>query len=116
LSSNGFTDDCGQLLKKLRSWVHEIRLYRNSGEGWVPVWEGPITRIAYLRDGIDIEAKDVMQYVYRRILRQGFNDSYRKEDGEQVGLPTVVQRARQIIVDCLARHDPNILGYMSTFD
>lgn len=116
ITTNGFSDDCGQLLKRVRSWVHELKVFRNSGQGWVPVWEGPVTRITYSRDGVAFEAKDVMAYVYRRILRQGFNDSWRKVDGEQVGLPTVVQRARQVIIDCLARHDPNVLGFMTTFD
>lgn len=112
ISTNGFSDDCGALLKKVRSWVHELKVFRDG----IPVWEGPVTRITYSRNGVEFEAKDVMAYVYRRILRQGFNDSWRRVDGEQVGLPTVVQRARQVIIDCLARHDPNVLGFMTTFD
>lgn len=122
VATAGFSDDCGQLLKKVRCWTHELVVFRDG----VRVWEGPVTRITYTVDGVAFEAKDVMAYVYRRVLRQGFNDSWRivgghTVDGElvggtQVGLPTVVQRARQIIIDALARHDPNVLGYMTTYN
>jgi hypothetical protein len=52
-------------------------------------------------------------YVYRRIMRQGFNDSYHFEHGEQMGLPTVVDRATRILMDVLAPDDPNILPYLT---
>jgi len=112
LLTNGFDDDCGELLKTVRSWLHEIVIFRD-GER---VWEGPVTRITYNDDSVEFEAQDVMVYVYRRIMRQGFNDAYRVIDGEQFGLPTVVDRATQIIVNALAPSDPNILPYLTTFE
>jgi hypothetical protein len=77
------------------------------------VWEGPITRISGTHDALEIEAQDVMVYVYRRILRQGYNDAYRIINGQQVGMKTVVQRATRIIMNCLAYDDPNVLGYLT---
>lgn len=120
VDTNGFGDDCGDLLKTIRSWTHEIVVFRDG----VRVWEGPITRITYTQDSVELEAKDVMAYVYRRILRQGFNDSYRLLDatdngpggdpqGTQIGLPSVVWRASQIIINALAPADPNILPYLT---
>lgn len=109
VSTNGFSDDCGQLLKTARSWIHEIVVFRDG----VRVWEGPITRITYTKDAVEFEAKDVMAYVYRRIMRQGYNDAYRIVDGQQVGLISVVTRAAEIIVNALAPSDPNILPYLT---
>lgn len=123
VDTNGWGPDCGDLLSRLRSWQHELVVFRDG----VRVWEGPITRVTYTVDNVEIEAKDVMGYVYRRILRQGWDDSYnctnRNPDcrgGTQTGLNTVVYRATRIITDALGRGDPNVLPYLTpivnTFD
>lgn len=109
VTTNGFGEDCGQLLKEVRSWMHELVVYRDD----VRVWEGPITRITYTQDSVQFEAKDVMAYVYRRIMRQGYNDSYREVDGEELGIESVIYRAQQIIVNALAPSDPNVLPYLT---
>jgi hypothetical protein len=62
---------------------------------------------------VEIEAKDVMAYVYRRIMRQGFNDSYQLVDGVQLGLKTVTQRALLITLNALAPDNPNIIEYLT---
>lgn len=111
ITSNGFTDDCGDFYRTLRSWMHELVVFRDGKR----VWEGPITRITYNVDSIELEAQDVMAYVYRRIMRQGFNDAYRVIDHEQVGLLTVVERSQQIIMDALAPSDPNVLPYLTSY-
>jgi hypothetical protein len=108
----GFGPDCGALLADLRTWMHEIVLYRD-GER---VWEGPITRIAYSATGVTIEAKDVFGYLYRRIMKQGYNDAYRVVGNVQYGQMSVVKRAKQIIMNALAVADPNVLPYLTTFD
>jgi hypothetical protein len=105
----GFADDCCELLADLRSWVHEIVIFRDG----VRVWEGPVTRITYQTDSVEIEAKDVMAYVYRRIMRQGYNDSYRIVNGRQIGMTTVVDRAGRITMNALATNDPNVLPYLT---
>lgn len=107
----GYGEDCGELLKSLRTWMHEIVIYRD-GER---VWEGPISRITDDRGSIEIEAKDCMNYVYRRILRTGYNDAYRLVDGIQQGLTTVTKRAEQITLNALAYDDPNLIQYLTTF-
>lgn len=109
ITTNGFGDDNGQLLREIRTWRHEIVIYRDG----VRVWEGPIVRIEWDVDKVVIEAHDVMAYVYRRIMRRGYNDSYRVVEGIQLGLHTVVYRARQIIMDALGRDDPNVLAYLT---
>lgn len=108
-----FDEDSAALLRNLRTWMHELVVFRDNGEEVQRVWEGPVTRISGSRDMLEIEAKDVMAYVYRRIMRQGYNDSYRIINGTQVGLKTVVQRSAQIIMNSLAYDDPNVLAYLT---
>lgn len=109
LTTNEWGADCGDLLASLRCWMHEIVIFRDG----VRVWEGPITRVGYEKDQVVIEAKDVMAYVYRRILRQGYNDAYRLVNGVQQGLTTVVQRATRIALNALGYDDPNVIQYIS---
>jgi hypothetical protein len=112
LNTNGFGTDCGALLRDLHCWTHEAVVFRD-GER---VWEGPITRITDTPTGFHIEAKDVMGYVYRRIMRQGYNDAFRVLNNVQMGSRSVVQRARQIIMNALAPDDPNVLAYLTSLD
>jgi len=104
--------DCGVLLSNLRTWMHELVIYRDDQR----VWEGPVTRIVYATTGVSIEAKDVMNYLYRRIMKQGYDDRYRVVDNIQVGIRSAIDRARQIALNAFAEHDPNVLRYLTTFN
>ena len=55
---------------------------------------------------MEVEARDVMAYVYRRILRKGYDDSY-------PNIKEATERAQKIIVDGLAPDDPNVLPYLT---
>jgi hypothetical protein len=112
LDTNGFSSDCGALLREIHCWTHELVVFRD-GER---VAEGPITRITDTPTGVHIEAGDVMRYVYRRLMRQGYNDSYRVLNNVQYGSMSVVHRARQIIMNALAPDDPNVLAHLTSFD
>jgi hypothetical protein len=109
LRTSGFGPDCGKLLGDLRTWAHEIVVWRGEDR----VWEGPITRLAYHRDTVEIEARDPLAYVYRRIMRQGYNDNFRRPRQGIVGAKTVVERASLIIQNALAPFDPNVLPYLT---
>ncbi len=100
-------------LRGLRTWLHEIVVFREVNGKTVRVWEGPITRISDSQAGLEIEAWDPLAYVYRRIMRQGYNDAYRVSNGVQLGLKTVVHRAQQLIMNALAYDDPNVLPYLT---
>ena len=104
-----WSDDCGELLAMLRSWQMELVIFRDNGQGPVRVWEGPITLLTYEVDQVTIGAHDCMAYVYRRILRIGFNDAYRASGG---GLTPVTLRSQWIIQNALSYDDPNLLAYM----
>jgi hypothetical protein len=116
ITVHDWTPDCGELLASVRSWVHELVIFREHPSGLLleRVWEGPVTRCTYRTHEVEIAAHDVMAYVYRRILRRGFNDAYRLVNGQQLGLKTVVYRARWIIVNALVYDDPNLLPYLTT--
>lgn len=111
ISTNGWGSDDGALIRGCRSWAHEVVVFRDSQR----VWEGPLVRKAETAAGWEMEAKDVMNWVYRRIMRQGYNDSYRLVNGVVQGQMSVVQRAQSIIVNALAPDDPNILPFLTAF-
>jgi hypothetical protein len=107
---NGFGKDCGALLSELRCWMHEIVIFRDGKR----VWEGPVTRITAEPGQVEIEAKDVMAYIYRRIMRQGYNDAYRElPNGEKRGGLSVVRRAALTTMNALAYDDPNVLRWVT---
>lgn len=119
VNSSGYSIDCGALYGMARTWMHELVVFRDG----VRVWEGPLTRIAYTPTSVEFEAKDVMVYVYRRILKQGYNDAYRlikKGVGgapdEYLGLESVVRRAAMLVIQALAPYDPNVLPYLTTIE
>lgn len=98
--------DCGNLLSKLQTWAYEIVVIRENGFSSDRVWEGPITLLTYKKDSVTIQARDVMNYAYRRIIKQQMNDSG-KGNGR-----TVVARAEQILQNVFAPDDPNLLSYL----
>lgn len=95
--------DCGNLLAQLQTWAYELVIWRDNGFSRDRVWEGPITLLTYEADSVSIDAKDVMGYGYRRILKQLTKDT---------GLTTVVDRARRVIQNSFAADDPNVLSYL----
>lgn len=107
IHTNGFDEDCGALLREVHSWMHEIVIYRD-GER---VWEGPVVRITEDDTGVEIDARDPMVYVYRRIMRMGYNDSFHKTLNPNP--VSVVYRAGRIIQDALGYDDPNVLQYLT---
>jgi hypothetical protein len=112
ISISAWDSDMRTFLGTLRTWQHELVIFRDG----VRVWEGPIVRISGDAHKLDIEAQDVMAYVYRRIMRQGYNDSYRIINGQQIGQSTVVNRAARIIMNALAYDDPNVLPYLTLIE
>lgn len=96
--------DCGNLLAKLQTWAYEIVIFRNNGYSNDRVWEGPISLLTYETDKVTIQAKDVMVYSYRRIIKQAMKGGL---------TDTVVTRAAQVLQNVLAPDDPNLLSYLT---
>lgn len=60
---------CCAFLANVRTVRHELIVFRDG----VRVWEGPITRLAYFKDRIELDAKDITWYMSRRALEMGFD-------------------------------------------
>lgn len=105
---SGWDIDCGELLADLQTWAYEIVIFRDNGFSVDRVWEGPITLLTYEIDKVTIHAKDIMAYLYRRIIRQAVNDFGSSPTAGR----SVVARAINIIQNAFAPDDPNVLGYL----
>lgn len=86
--------DCCGLLASIRSGRHEMVIYRGDAR----VWEGPITRVAYHSDYVEVEARDVMHYAYRTIARAAYSSAY-------PNVETGPDRARRMFEAELARKE-----------
>ena len=100
----GWDLDGGNLLAELQTWAYEVVITRSNGFESERVWEGPITLLTYKDDEVVIHAKDVLAYLYRRIIRQAMND-------RKFGA-SVVTRAARIVQNAFAPDDPNVLRYL----
>ncbi len=101
---SGWGLDCGNLLRRLQTWAYEIVIFRQTAFGTDRVWEGPITLLTYERDAVTIQAKDVMAYPYRRIVKQNMHDFATGD--------SVTSRAARVLQNVLGPDDPNVLAHM----
>jgi len=100
---------CLRLLEQIEPGRHELVIYR----GTQRVWEGPITLLVEeqgLTPTVKIQARDVMHYAYRLIMRRRYSNAY-------PNIVTTVDRAANILRTELARReneDPpiNVLPHM----
>lgn len=100
--------ECCRMLGQVEPGRHELVVYRGRDR----VWEGPIMRTEFGRDGVVLHADDVLRYTYRTILRAGYDDSSTPRPIEE--------RARLILIGELARHEAltppiNVVPYLRTY-
>lgn len=101
--------DCQRAMLSVHPHRHELVIFR----GKERVWEGPITRMAWHRDRIEIEAKDVFHYAYRTIMRAAYANAH-------PNVITTIQRAVNVLGGELVRKealDPpiNVLPYVTAY-
>lgn len=87
---------------------HELVIFRGEDR----VWEGPISRMAYHRTHIEVEARDVMHYAYRTVMRSGYDNS-------GVNTDTTIGRSIDVLGE-LARKEAlvppiNVLPYVTAY-
>lgn len=63
---------CASILGDLRTGRHELIIKRNGKDAW----QGPITRLGYHSRYVEIEARDVLQYAYRKGIRNAYNNAH----------------------------------------
>lgn len=101
--------ECVDLLRKIEPGRHEMVIFR----GTQRVWEGPVTLLVDQGGQVEIQARDVMHYAYRAIMRSAYSNAYPNID-------TTVQRAERILRTELVRRelleDPpiNVLPHLLT--
>jgi len=91
------THSCCQLLGDLRTILMELHIVR-SGE---TVWQGPITRIEYEYDQVQIFAEDLLWQAKRTVITQGYDQTF-------PNITNVIDRMDWLLRDqCFALHgDP----------
>lgn len=98
---------CQERMRRVAPHRHELVIFRGQDR----VWEGPITLLGWHRDRIEIEAKDVMYYAYRTVMRSGYDNSYPNVD-------TVINRAVDVLGELSRKEalDPpiNVLPHLTT--
>jgi hypothetical protein len=99
---------CGQLAN-VEPVRNELVIFRDGPR----VWEGPITRMAFTADEVEIAAKDVMFYPYRTIMRNEYNNAY-------PNISTVTGRLDYIFQIEMARKEGmtppiNVLPYLRVY-
>ena len=97
---------CAEALAMAEAGRMELVIFR----GNLRVWEGPVVRLSYQRDTVEIEAHDVMHYVRRTIMRNEYDNRYPNNG-------PVLDRLERIFTAEMARWeavDPaaNVLSHM----
>lgn len=91
VSVAGGLDCCGDL-SAIRTWRHTLELHRGNQF----VWAGPITQIEWTREGVTIDAVDIIGLLDRRVPHQNF--TFTGTDLNDI--------ARELIEDGFAPDDP----------
>lgn len=86
--------ECAQALAMAEAGRVELVVFR----GGLRVWEGPVSRISYEGQGVEIEARDVMYYVSRTIMRAEYDNRFPNTS-------TVLARVKRIMDAELARKE-----------
>lgn len=63
---------CSENVKYIEPGRHELVVFRGAQR----VWEGPITYMNFQGDVVTLQARDVMHYTNRTIMRSSYNNAY----------------------------------------
>lgn len=85
---------CAEVLRLAETNRTELVIFRGNKR----VWEGPVNRIAYQGDSVEIEAKDLMYYVQRTIMRNEYDSRF-------PNVEIVLDRIKRIMTAELARKE-----------
>lgn len=76
-----------ELLASIEPKRHELVIFRGDDR----VWEGPISRVGWHSDWVEIAAKDVMDYVFGRALSREWSNNYPNVTEVTSRLGTILQ-------------------------
>lgn len=89
-----YTPECMGLLAEIEPARHEFVVYRDGQR----VWEGPVTLANMGREDAEFQARDVMHYAYRTIMRGAYDNRY-------PNVTSTITRAHTILSTELARKE-----------
>ena len=89
--------NCCYWLGDIRSFRHELVLFRN-GER---IWEGPVVDVQFFQERVEVTAHDVLVWPSRRASRGRFALN-----------ANVVSEGRQALLDCFLYDDPNVVPFL----
>lgn len=72
VEAHAVSAECSKVLGLTEAGRHELVIFR----GKKRVWEGPITRVTYTKTSVEIEARDVVHYANRTIMRNEYDNRY----------------------------------------
>lgn len=105
--------ECAGMLEQTEPNRHELVIFRGKDR----VWEGPITRIGFHRTYVEIEARDVMHYAYRTIMRAEFSNAYPNiQTCIQRSINVLGQLSRKEALDPPINVLPHVTAYTTTGD
>lgn len=88
------SEECGRTLGLVEAGRAELVIFR----GKARVWEGPITRVSYQADNVEIEARDVVHYANRTIM-------WNEYDNKHPNTSSVLDRMKRIFIAELSRKE-----------
>lgn len=93
--------DCCELLNLTRTWCNSIAIFSDQE----PVWMGPITGLTYTRDETVISARDVTQWLVRRVIKSLL-------DFTGTNAADLSSIAEALVRHGYAQDDPGVLAYL----
>lgn len=92
---------CCRELERARTWCNDLTIFRDE----TLVWQGPVVELIHDQEQTTIEARDVTQWLFRRVVRELIDFS----SGGAADL--------SVIAEALVRHgfgqdDPNVLPWL----
>jgi hypothetical protein len=79
--------ECCSYMERMECGRHELVVERN-GER---VWEGPLTRLAFHRTFVEVEAHDIWHYPYRAIMKAKYDNAYPRIGKAVIRIKTILQ-------------------------
>jgi len=100
----GGSSECCRVLGDLRSWGHEVHVWRDG----VDVWCGPVVNVTLRRDTATILAADVTAWLDKRLVHSTLDYT-----ATGLGAADLATIAAAVITDAFAPDDPNVLPYLT---
>ncbi|GAA3172866.1 hypothetical protein [Nonomuraea salmonea] len=97
--------ECCRVLSQARTWCQDLGLFRDSQL----VWQGPVVEIAHDQGQTQLDARDVSQWLFRRVPRTLLD--FTGPDAADLS-----RIAEALVREGYSQDDPNVLAYLHVDD